>query len=224
MVTNIYGLIVSVAESHTKIFIENMRSEDPEEQRLTNDLLTSILRCTDLPGTYPVDETSSTMTFGFWYSLQDDILSTSSEECAKYLLKVVPYYRDLVCILLRKSMFPSTDNSRSWSLDDREIFRCYRQDIADTFMYCYNVLSMEMLDIVYTKLTEALQKCSSGSVVNPSYWNEIETCLHAFSAVAESVEWENLYLPKLLSIIKNIPYAELHTKVLAAALETVGNV
>lgn len=153
---------------------------------------------------------------------QDDILSMDPAECAEYLLKVKPYYRDLVCIMLRKSMFPDLQEGHSWTLDDKEVFRCYRQDIADTFMYCYNVLNLELLDIIYTKLNEALQKCSNNGVVIPTYWNQIETCLHAFSAVAESIEWENLYLPKLMVILKNIPYAELHSKVLATALETVG--
>lgn len=112
-------------------------------------------------------------------------------------------------------MFPIGEN---WSLDDRETFRCYRQDIADTFMYCYNVLNLELLDILSTQLSEALQKCNS----NGNSWNEIETCLHAFSAVAESIEWENLYLPKLMGVLKEIPYGQLHTKVFTSALETVG--
>lgn len=213
-----------MAETHSKMFIENLKSDNPDEQTVTITLFTSILKCTDLPGLYPVDESSSTMTFGFWYTLQDDILSTPPAECAEYLLKVKPYYRDLVCIMLRKSMFPIVEDSNSWTLDDKEVFRCYRQDIADTFMYCYNVLNLEMLDIVYTKLNEALQKCNNDGVIISCYWNEIETCLHAFSAVAESIEWENLYLPKLMVILKNIPYANLHTRVLATALETVGKI
>lgn len=145
-------------------------------------------------------------------------------QSAEYLLKIKPYYRDLVCIMLRKSMFSNGEDGHSWTLDDKEVFRCYRQDIADTFMYCYNVLNLELLDIIYTKLNEALQKCNNNGVIIRTHWNEIETCLHAFSAVAESIEWENLYLPKLMVILKSIPYSELHSKVLATALETVGKV
>lgn len=118
-------------------------------------------------------------------------------------------------------MFPN-ENNHNWSSDDKETFRCYRQDIADTFMYCYNVLNLELLDILSTQLTDALQKCNVNGTINGSYWNEIETCLHAFSAVAESIEWENLYLPKLMSILKEIPYRQLHSRVLNSALETVG--
>lgn len=117
-------------------------------------------------------------------------------------------------------MYPNSEEAPNWSSDDRETFRCYRQDIADTFMYCYNILNLELLDILSTKLSEALQKCNGTDANN--YWNEIETCLHAFSAVAESIEWENLYLPKLMDVLKEIPYGQLHTKVLTSALETVG--
>ena len=106
-----------------------------------------------------------------------------------------------------------------WSLDDKEMFRCYRQDVADTHMYCYNVLNLEMLDILNTKLNEALQKC----VVNRDHWNLVESCLHAFTAVAECIELENLYLPKLMVTLKNIPYADLHQKVLCAALDAIGS-
>lgn len=134
---------------------------------------------------------------------------------------IKPYYRDLVCVLLRKAMFPLVDDN-TWSLDDKEVFRCYRQDIADTFMYCYNVLNLEMLDILNTKLTEALTKKDSSGAAQPIMWNEVETCLHAFGAVAESIEMESLYLPKLMVTIKGIPFNELPARVMMTALETVG--
>ncbi|XP_018575465.1 importin-13 [Anoplophora glabripennis] len=221
VVANLYGLIITIADTHSKIFIHNLKSQNPEEQRISFDLFNSILKCTNLPGLYPVDESSSTLTFGFWYTLQDDIISLETAECAQMILMIKPYYRDLVCIMLRKSMFPNVDDIR-WSLDDKELFRCYRQDIADTFMYCYVVLNLEMLDILNTKLVESLQKDSSNGITQPIQWNEVETVLHAFGAVAESIEYENLYVPKLMVTIKSIPFNELHTKVMATALETVG--
>ncbi|VEN35869.1 unnamed protein product [Callosobruchus maculatus] len=70
VVATLYGLIITIADSHSKIFIDNLKSQNPEEQRIAFDLLNSILKCTNLPGLYPVDESSSTLTFGFWYTLQ----------------------------------------------------------------------------------------------------------------------------------------------------------
>ncbi|KAH1009274.1 importin-13 [Dendroctonus ponderosae] len=220
IISNLYGLIAVIGDSHTKVFIDNLKSANQEEQQISFDLFNSILKCTNLPGLYPVDETSSTLTFAFWYTLQEEILARGTSECAQLLLMAKPYYRDLVCILLRKSMFPLLDDT-SWTLDDKEVFRCYRQDVSDTYMYCYNALNLEMLDILTTKLNEVLNK-ENGNAFGQVKWNEIETCLHAFCAIAESIEMENLYLPKLMMTIKDIPFNDLHVKVLNTALDTVG--
>ncbi|CAH1165774.1 unnamed protein product [Phyllotreta striolata] len=215
IVATLYGLVITIGDSHSKIFIDNLKSQDADERRVSFDLLNFILKCTNLPGLYPVDESSSTLTFGFWYTLQDDVISLDAPDCASLILQIKPYYRDLVCVMLRKSMFPIGEDD-AWTLEDKEVFRCYRQDIADTFMYCYVVLNLEMLDILMTKLDEALRS-------ETPRWNEIETVLHAFGAVAENVEYENLYLPKLMATIKGIPFGELHVRVMATALETVGS-
>lgn len=138
------------------------------------------------------------------------------------LLVVKPYYRQLVCVMLHKSMYPGTWDdctNLNWSTDDKEVFRCYRQDVADTFMYCYNVLNLEMLDILQSKLTQALTECNKTPA---QHWNAVESCLHAFASVSECIELENLYLPKLMLTIRNIPYADLNIKVLATALDTIG--
>lgn len=222
IVANVYGLIITIADTDSKLFINFLKSNDSHEQKVSRDVLSCILSCSNLAGMYPIDESSSSLPFGFWYTLQDDILSLDTAECAELLLIVKPYYRQLVCVLLRKSMHPYTweeSPNSTWSLDDKEMFRCYRQDVADTFMYCYNILNLEMLDILQTKLTEALAECNRNPI---QHWNAVESCLHAFSAVSECIEWENLYLPKLMLTIKNIPYRDLHIKVLATALDTIG--
>lgn len=134
---------------------------------------------------------------------------------------IKPYYRELVHIMLRKSMYPAVDDN-TWSLDDKEVFRCYRQDIADTFVYCYVVLNMEMMDVLNGKLNETLHKDNTNGSPQIIQWNEVETVLHAFSAISESIDAENVYLPKLMLTIKDIPFDCLNVKVLDTALEAVG--
>lgn len=121
-------------------------------------------------------------------------------------------------VLVKKSMYPDNTKSTTFSVDDKEMFRCYRQDVADTLMYCYNVLNLEMLDILNTKLNEALQAC----LVDNNKWPYVESCLHSFSSISECIEMENLYLPKLMCTLKEIPYNNLHTNVLSSALDCVG--
>lgn len=89
-------------------------------------------------------------------------------------------------------------------------------------IYCYNVLNVELLDILNRKLTEAIVKCKDNGRIVSENWPYIETCLHAYYAVAESIDYEDVYLPKLMLILKDIPYQELHTRVLAMALDTFG--
>lgn len=67
---NIYSLIVNIGDTYSKFFIENLKTENTEEYNISTDLLRSILQCTNLPGMYPVDESSSIMSFSFWYTLQ----------------------------------------------------------------------------------------------------------------------------------------------------------
>lgn len=67
---NIYSLIINIGDTHSKYFVEYLKTENTEEYKISVALLASILQCTNLPGTYPVDESSSIMSFGFWYTLQ----------------------------------------------------------------------------------------------------------------------------------------------------------
>lgn len=81
IVSNIYGLIVTTADSHSKTFIDTFKSANVEEQNISIKLFETILGCTDLPGSYPTDETNSIVTFAFWYTLQVN----SSPKCFYYL-------------------------------------------------------------------------------------------------------------------------------------------
>lgn len=66
----IYGLVVTIADTHSKVLIRNLLSDRVDERELSVEVFKCVLGCSDLPGSYPVDENSSTCTFGFWYTLQ----------------------------------------------------------------------------------------------------------------------------------------------------------
>lgn len=89
-------------------------------------------------------------------------------------------------------------------------------------MYCYNVLGSSLLELLNEKLNQAIEKCTDNGRIVLHNWPFIEACLHAYFAVAESIDYENIYLPKLMLVLKEIPYEQLHTKVLSTALDTVG--
>ncbi|XP_044755741.1 importin-13 [Coccinella septempunctata] len=214
MLLRLYDVITSLADGHTKIFLNNLLSEDKDEQKLSCDLFKCVLDCVNLPGVYSVHENISNLSFGTLYTIQEEVTSFEVSGYAKLLLLIKPFYRSLVYILLRKGEYPL--NETNWSEDDRDAFRCYRTDISDTFLYCYNVLNLELIDMLYTRLTEILKK-------KDYQWNELEACLHAVSSVAECTESENLYLPRLMVTIKDIPFDTLNSKVLSTAITAIGN-
>lgn len=96
VLTAFYSLIVAIADSHSKLFIELLLEENKMHNQLTIDLLTCMLECASCKGVYPTEETSSSICFGVWYTLQDDILALETGKCAELLLMVKPFYRELL--------------------------------------------------------------------------------------------------------------------------------
>jgi len=61
--------------------------------------------------------------------------SLSSEAYTAVKRDLLPVYCTLTDTLLSKSVLP--DNLESWSAEDQESHRCYRQDVADTMVVFY---------------------------------------------------------------------------------------
>jgi len=60
------------------------------------------------------------------------LLSNDAGPDNSLLTIVKPLYISLTQVLLKKVAYPP--NLESWTPDERELFRCYRQDISDTFV------------------------------------------------------------------------------------------
>jgi uncharacterized protein (DUF488 family) len=74
---------------------------------------------------------------------QDDIIASESEQFHLYVALLSPVYRTLAEVILRKSMLPLVEST--WTSEEKELLRCYRQDVADT-MVCacgQNILPAE---------------------------------------------------------------------------------
>lgn len=132
---NIYTLFISSIECHSKLLIAGVLAESAQHRSLYMRLIEEIIQCTNKPGIYPVEESCSSLAMGFWYMLQDEILSNeNSEEKMKCLELIGPLYSHLTHILVRKAQQPDEASIEKWSTDDLETFRCYRQDISDTLV------------------------------------------------------------------------------------------
>lgn len=135
IVVAIYTLFITSIESHSRLLLAGVLAESPAHQELYQRLIQEILQCTDKPGIYPVEESSSILSMGFWYMLQDEIMSSENEEQRNRCMQLItPLYVHLTHILVRKARRPGEDSIDKWTIDDLESFRCYRQDISDTLV------------------------------------------------------------------------------------------
>lgn len=133
---NIYTLFISAIECHSKLLVSGVLSESADHSSLYMRLINEILQCTNKPGIYPVEESCSILSMGFWYMLQDEVLSHEAVLAAKDkgLQLLGQLYSHLTEILIRKAQQPDEASLEKWSTDDLETFRCYRQDISDTLV------------------------------------------------------------------------------------------
>lgn len=215
----IYSLLVTSIECHSRTVLNGIYSDSPHHDVYLA-IVNEILLCTDKPGIYPVEESCSTLTMGFWFMLQDEVLATNSaEERQKGLDAIRPIYAHLVRILVRKSKLPNEASIGKWNSDDLETFRCYRQDIADTLLCCFDVLHTGILTILSESLHEGILAIQA-SVDN---WPILEASIHAFCAVAQSIE-SNEYeeIARMMQVLNEIPYNTMNEKLLGTALETMG--
>uniref|UniRef100_A0A1B6C273 Importin-13 n=1 Tax=Clastoptera arizonana TaxID=38151 RepID=A0A1B6C273_9HEMI len=208
--TSIYGLFVSFAEAHPRKLLNSLVSGTGES---TMKLIHIILSCSNAPGHYPTDESYSQLPCGFWHFLQDEMSTCEKEQYEALLPLLFPVYQNLALVLIRKGEFHRSEISAA----DKEVFRCYRQDIADSLNYCYNVLRESLLDLLLDQLKSCLQ------TTTPEVWQPLESILHGFTAVAESVNaTENKRLPMFFSTLHTLPFNKLNIRVAITALDAVG--
>ncbi|XP_067310324.1 importin-13 [Pseudorasbora parva] len=197
-------IAVALGETHCRTLLEQV-----DHWQGFQALVSMIISCTSTPGHYPVDETSSSLTLTFWYTLQDEMTSLDAERQTHYLQIYRPVYFQLVDVLLQKACFPRDEDYATWSADDKEQFRTYRVDISDTLMYVYELLGPELLRNLYDKLGTLLT-----DTTRLSSWQDIEALLFGFQSIAETVDVSySDVIPGLIGLIplitaNNIQLAE----------------
>ncbi|KFZ54759.1 Importin-13, partial [Antrostomus carolinensis] len=188
-------IAVALGENHSRALLDQV-----EHWQSFLALVNMIMFCTGIPGHYPVNETTSSLTLTFWYTLQDDILSFEPDKQAVYQQVYRPVYFQLVDVLLHKAQFPSDEEYGFWSSDEKEQFRIYRVDISDTLMYVYEMLGAELLSSLYDKLGRVLTNTEQ-----PSTWQHTEALLYGFQSIAETIDVNySDVVPGLIGLIPRI--------------------
>uniref|UniRef100_A0A667Y366 Importin 13 n=1 Tax=Myripristis murdjan TaxID=586833 RepID=A0A667Y366_9TELE len=188
-------IAVTLGENHSRTLLEQV-----EHWQGFLALVNMIMFCTGIPGHYPVNETTSSLTLTFWYTLQDEIMSFELDRQTVYLQVYRPVYFQLVDVLLHKAQFPSDQEYASWSSDEKEQFRIYRVDISDTLMYVYEMLGAELLSNLYDKLGRLLTNTEQ-----PTSWQHTEALLYGFQSIAETIDVNySDVIPGLIGLIPRI--------------------
>ena len=211
------SFFITFGESHSRIMIE-WALESEAGRAATVRLVNIVLAVSVVPAQYPTHETLSEMPFGFWYIFQDDIIAGEPQEFQQCVAVYGPLYAKLVEGFIMKSMYPVDDSQ--WTKDQKEAFRCYRTDIGDTLLYCYNILRDNLLNLLLSHLDAAISKANANHAAN---WPYLEACLFAWSAIGECLaeEEECPQLQQFLTKIVTVPYNN-NVKVITSAMDSIG--
>ena len=211
--TLIYSLFTSVVESHSRLLLQSALEENHKQAVIQ--VVSLLVDCASTPGQYPTEETLSSIPFAVWYTIQDDILSFDDDQQIELVQLFKPVYLKLVDTFIKKSLLPP---DTTLSAEEKEMFRCYRQDICDTYMYAYYVLKGDMLNHLEEHLKSGVVKIQN----DPNDWRYLEAVLHAYSSIAETVaENDNYYVPRFIQSIPQIPFSD-NIQLISVALTTLG--
>ncbi|KAL8610594.1 hypothetical protein ACOMHN_006313 [Nucella lapillus] len=210
-------IVVSAGENNTKGLI-SMLKEDGDNRAFAVAFIQTIIKMAFPPGQFPIDETVSDMSFTFWYMLQDDLFECEDEELKLMTFIFQQLYYDLIQVLLNKVEYPDEQEFESWTKDEQEAFRCFRQDIGDTMMYCFNVVREPVLGF----FCQRLQHLIEASKTQPVRWQSVEGIFFMIGSMAECVDLEEtLHLPMLMSMVPSFPFTNI--TLLSTALYMVGS-
>lgn len=168
----------------------------------------------------------------FFY--KDDIVSSEQDKVASYLTLFNPLYQTLMDTLIKKVQYPPDQiYEHEWTNEDKESFRCYRQDIGDTFMYCYNMLRNSMLSILMNHFNLSVMQLSNNlqyqqqsnhllnhhQLSNDKPWQHLEAVIFAFTSISENIDaTENIHINNLFESLAQIPLAQIAAPRLTASI------
>ncbi|KAL0892361.1 hypothetical protein ABMA27_015496 [Loxostege sticticalis] len=202
---------VALCECHAQALVKACEGIDGMQVGAegARQMIELLLAAQAAPGHYPLHETRSNLVFGFWYSLQDDVLNImENTEKMSFLWREV--FSRLLDALVCKSESP---DESTLSRDDLELLRCYRQDIADTVMYCFGILG----DWCWSRVETALTSSESET--------RREAALHVFVSLADAAPHQRAP-PGLLALLQHavqLAHTARCTHTLHTALDCLGS-
>lgn len=233
----IYSLVINFSENHSRLFLkivlndgvdfENAQKHDMSKQSIFA-IIKIILHCTSAPGIYGVDEKYSDTAFTFWFSFLENFYYYSESFNDLLCETFDPLVDNLLQILIAKSRFPTAEvYYNSWNDDQRESYRCYRQDIGDNIsLLVYFPRSRDrILEQLSNSLLQELNKLLQPSDPNTSMsWQNFESIVFAVKSVSESVPFdEDKYMPKIFNAYTQIRFYQFPSLLYCTVAEMISS-
>nr|XP_015211479.1 PREDICTED: importin-13 [Lepisosteus oculatus] len=190
-------IAVALGENHSRALLEQV-----EQWQGFLALVNMIMFCTGIPGHYPVNETTSSLTLTFWYTLQVGIVSWEFQAItAPYGIIFQALIGTFSPVGLR---FPACGREAVVATcvlcNVLLVCVCCRVDISDTLMYVFEMLGVELLSNLYDKLGRLLTNTEQ-----PSSWQHTEALLYGFQSIAETIDVNySDVIPGLIGLIPRI--------------------
>lgn len=218
-VIKVYSLVVNFAENHCRLFLkiildDNIVIRPGLEETLKRDILRIIeviLECSAAPGTFSVDEKYSEITFPFWFSFLENFYYYSDSYNERICEIFNPLVDMLLVISLRKLRYPSSKTyNEVWSDDQRETFRCYRQDLGDNISLLINFprSRSRILGKLNEQFTNALNLMTQREPMDGERpWQDLEAALFSLKSIAEAVPFDEVqHVPSIFTSLSQIPF------------------
>lgn len=221
----LYKLFIQIGSGHSRLLLDSLDEGTVQRAELILKFLSIILQCSSTKGVFYQDEFVSELSFNFWINFQDDIMGSEDDKLPKYVAIFKDVYLALIQALLIKVQYPPDEIFfEVWDDEEREKFRCYRQDIGDVLMYCYSLLHSSMLqclvehfNLSVDQLVRLLNTAGAGHSTEPSpdqinqAARQLEAIFYVFSAISENVDLKKcVFLTHIFSSLPTIQFERIN--------------
>ncbi|CAF3539923.1 unnamed protein product [Adineta steineri] len=188
-------LITEFGENLTQLIVQISMTQNSQSQNFCH----LVMKCTNMKGQYPIEETCSELTFNFWHALKEEITSTNEDKNQAILLEIFrPYFEHLIEVLISKGQIPENENV--FTSEDKELFRSYRLNIIDTMMCMYDVLGNRAIEVLGNHLLISIDQNQS--------WQRQESIIYLVGSGSEYIQSdENQILPSIFSLIPKLNFS-----------------
>ncbi|CAF3368377.1 unnamed protein product, partial [Rotaria socialis] len=190
-------LLTQFGENLAQLIVQ--MSTTPNSQMLAHNFCRLVMKCTEIKGQYPIDETCSIIALEFWNTLEEEVTSINEKINQEARLEFFrPYFEYLIEVLILKGQLPANENI--FTNEDKETFRCYRSAIIETMICMHNALDKRAMKVLLNRLLISIEQSQA--------WQMQESIVQLTGAVSECISPdENQDLPHIFSLLPKLKFS-----------------